>query len=38
MSIEEVIVAALPWLMILLSVLIIVTYVPAVSMLLTRFM
>ena len=38
MSIEEVILAALPWLMILLSVLIIVTYVPAVSMLLTRFM
>jgi len=38
MSIEEVIVAALPWLMILLSVLIVVTYVPAVSMLLTRFM
>ncbi len=38
MSIEEVIVAALPWLMILLSVLIIVTYVPAVSLLLTRFM
>jgi len=38
MSIEEVIVAALPWLMILLSVLIVVTYVPAVSLLLTRFM
>jgi C4-dicarboxylate transporter DctM subunit len=38
MSIEEVILAALPWLMILLSVLIIVTYVPAVSMVLTRFM
>jgi C4-dicarboxylate transporter DctM subunit len=38
MSIEQVIVAALPWLMILLSVLIIVTYVPAVSMLLTRLM
>jgi C4-dicarboxylate transporter DctM subunit len=38
MSIEEVILAALPWLMILLSVLIIVTYVPAVSLLLTRLM
>jgi len=38
MSIEEVIVAALPWLMILLSVLIIVTYVPAVSLLLTGLM
>ena len=38
MSIEQVIVAALPWLMILLSVLIIVTYVPAVSLLLTRLM
>ena len=35
MSIEEVILAALPWLMILLSVLIIVTYVPAISLLLT---
>ena len=38
MSIEQVIVAALPWLMILLSVLIIVTYVPAVSLLLTGLM
>jgi C4-dicarboxylate transporter DctM subunit len=35
MSIEEGILAALPWLMILLSVLIIVTYVPAISLLLT---
>ena len=32
MSMEEVIAAALPWLMVLLSVLIIVTYVPAVSL------
>ena len=38
MPIEQVIVAALPWLMILLSVLIIVTYVPAVSMFLPGFM
>ena len=32
MSMEEVIRAALPWLMVLLSVLIIVTYIPAVSL------
>jgi len=32
MSMEEVIHAALPWLMVLLSVLIIITYVPAVSL------
>jgi C4-dicarboxylate transporter DctM subunit len=38
MPIEQVIMAALPWLMILLSVLIIVTYVPIVSMFLPGFM
>jgi C4-dicarboxylate transporter DctM subunit len=38
MPIEQVIMAALPWLMILLSVLIIVTYVPIVSMFLPGIM
>ena len=32
MSMEEVIHAALPWLMVLLSVLIIITYIPGVSL------
>ena len=38
MPIEEVIMAALPWLLILLSVLIIVTYVPIISLLLPGLM
>jgi len=38
MPIEQVILAALPWLMILLSVLIIVTYVPIISLLLPGLM
>ena len=38
MPIEQVIMAALPWLLILLSVLIIVTYVPIVSLLLPGLM
>ena len=37
-SMEEVIRAALPWLMVLLSVLIIVTYVPAVSLIVPRLL
>ena len=32
MSMEDVIRAALPWLMVLLSVLVIVTYIPGVSL------
>ena len=38
MSMEEVIRAALPWLMVLLSVLIIVTYIPAVSLIVPRLL
>jgi C4-dicarboxylate transporter DctM subunit len=38
MSIEKVIMAALPWLLILLSVLIIVTYVPMLSLFLPSLM
>lgn len=38
MPIEEVIMAALPWLLILISVLIIVTYVPIISLLLPGLM
>jgi len=38
MPIEQVIMAALPWLLILLSVLIVVTYVPAISLLLPGLM
>jgi C4-dicarboxylate transporter DctM subunit len=38
MSIEQVIMAALPWLLILLSVLLIVTYVPMVSLFLPSLM
>jgi C4-dicarboxylate transporter DctM subunit len=38
MSIEKVIMAALPWLLILISVLMIVTYVPAVSLFLPSLM
>jgi C4-dicarboxylate transporter DctM subunit len=38
MPIEQVILAALPWLMVLLTVLIIVTYVPALSLLLPGLM
>ena len=38
MSMEEVISAALPWLMVLLSVLIIVTYIPGVSLIVPRLL
>lgn len=38
MSMEEVIRAALPWLMVLLSVLIIVTYIPGVSLIVPRLL
>jgi len=38
MTIEQVIVAALPWLLILLSMLIVVTYVPALSLFLPSMM
>jgi len=38
MPIEQVVMAALPWLLILLSVLIVVTYVPAISLLLPGLM
>ena len=37
-SMEEVTRAALPWLMVLLSVLIIVTYIPAVSLIVPRLL
>ena len=38
MSIEQVVVAALPWLLVLLSVLIVVTYVPRLSLFLPNLM
>ena len=38
MSMEEVIRAAFPWLIVLLSVLIIVTYIPAVSLIVPSFL
>ncbi len=38
MPIEQVVVAALPWLLVLLSVLIVVTYVPRLSLFLPNMM
>ena len=38
MSMEEVISASLPWLMVLLSVLILITYVPAISLIIPQWL